>query len=278
MIKKQVKYKGKVIFEKVIVNRFDRMPKANEEDEACVMFLDGGEFTIRSSNQILKINEQSMLVSKCMNYFFELPELDQSRSETVEAVGVMLYPSFISELYDLNLAKSSAQTAPNQKALDVNPLLSNFKMSISYLIDHPQLADEAMVELKLKELIILIMKQEQGSSINEFFLNLFDPVVYNLEQTIQQNLYTNLSIEQLAFLNNMSISTFKRRFKEVYGESPQKYITTKKIDKAKLLLETTRLPIAAIAEECGYDGSSSFNRNFKKKVEVSPSHYREKVS
>jgi len=276
MIKKQVKYKGRVIFEKVIVPRFERLPKSSLSDEACIMFLDGGTFTIRSSNQIVKINEESMLIAKCMNYFFELPA-EKGQSDTVQAVGVMLYPSMITELLDLSIIKDSATSSVNQRSIDVNPLLISFKESISYLIDHPQLADEAMIELKLRELILLILKEEVGTSINDFFAHLFDPVIYNLEQSIQQNIFSNLSIDELAFLNNMSKSTFKRKFKNIYAQSPQKYITAAKIERSQHLLKTTNLSITEIADSCGFDGISTFNRNFKNIVGDSPSNYRQSL-
>ena len=41
MVKKWIKYKGKILFEKVESQVFPRMPKYYEDDEACFMFLDG---------------------------------------------------------------------------------------------------------------------------------------------------------------------------------------------------------------------------------------------
>jgi len=96
-----------------------------------------------------------------------------------------------------------------------------------------------------------------------------------MEQSIQQNIYSNLSIDELAFLNNMSKSTFKRKFKNIYAQSPQKYITAAKIERSQHLLKTTNLSINEIADSCGFDGISTFNRNFKNIVGDSPSNYRQ---
>ncbi|MEM9547183.1 MAG: AraC family transcriptional regulator [Bacteroidota bacterium] len=274
MIKKQIKYKGRVIFEKVVVSRFTRAPKYYMDDEACVMFLDGGEFTTRSSSQILKINNKSALVSRCMNYYMEMSTSQEEISETVQAVGVMLYPSVIQEIFDITLLNPLINKTPSQKTYQVDPLLHAFKDSISHLIDHPELADEHIIVLKIRELIFLLMKREASDSIVDYFSNLFNPVVHEIEQTVKTNLYSNLSIDELAFLAHMSTSTFKRRFKKIYNLSPHKYITAKKIERACLLLSSTHYSISEISERCGFESISTFNRNFNNAMNRSPSVFR----
>jgi AraC-like DNA-binding protein len=72
----------------------------------------------------------------------------------------------------------------------------------------------------------------------------------------------------------MSISSFKRKFKEVYGESPKKYISRKKIEKAALLLKSGDLRVSDIAWDVGFESVATFNRNFTSVYGKSPSAYR----
>jgi AraC-like DNA-binding protein len=72
----------------------------------------------------------------------------------------------------------------------------------------------------------------------------------------------------------LSTSSFKRKFQEVFNNSPKKYISQKKIEKAASLLKTDRLRISDIAYDVGFDSLATFNRNFTATYGKSPSEYR----
>lgn len=71
--------------------------------------------------------------------------------------------------------------------------------------------------------------------------------------------------------------TFKRRFKLATGYTPLEYVQTLRIEEAKHLLETSRLPTDAVARAVGYDDPSFFRRLFKRRVGVTPARYRQRV-
>ncbi len=108
-----------------------------------------------------------------------------------------------------------------------------------------------------------------------YFLSaLFKPLDIGFKTTIQHNIYSNLSLDELARLSHLSTSSFKRKFKEVFKASPKKYISQKKIEKAAALLKTGRLRISDIAYDVGFDSIATFNRNFTAIYGKSPSEYR----
>ena len=144
MIKKFIKYKGRILFEKVVVSAVPRMPKYYEEDEACFMFIEGASFTMRASSDVLKVNNSSALLSKCMNYFLEISQAEYVPNTTIEAIGVLLYPDMIAEIFDLNLLSRAKKKPYNARSISIDPLLQAFKDSLSYLIENPELADEEM--------------------------------------------------------------------------------------------------------------------------------------
>ena len=141
------------------------------------------------------------------------------------------------------------------------------------LLDHPEIADQEIIKLKLREMIILISKS-QNLSVVDFLVSMFNLNHTEFKATIKNNLYSNLSIEEFAKLCNMSLSSFKRKFSKVYAESPKKYMNRIKLEKASTLLSTSDLLISEIAFECGFDTISSFNRSFKTQFKTSPTEYR----
>ena len=81
------------------------------------------------------------------------------------------------------------------------------------------------------------------------FSNLFRSSNYEFQEVIQQNLFEDLNLEDLAFLTNLSLSSFKRKFASTYQTTPNKYIVTKRLEKAQNLLKTSELGVAEIAYE-----------------------------
>ena len=92
---------------------------------------------------------------------------------------------------------------------------------------------------------------------------------------IRKNIGSRLDIDLLADKACMSKDHYSRVFKRETGETPNVYITKRKLEKAELSLVTTALPIKSIADSLGYDDYSYFNRIFKKNAGVTPLQYRE---
>ena len=69
---------------------------------------------------------------------------------------------------------------------------------------------------------------------------------------------------------------FKRRFKEATGYTPLAYLQTLRLEKAKQLLETTRMSLDSITFAVGYEDSNSFRRLFQQRVGLLPAAYRKK--
>ena len=68
--------------------------------------------------------------------------------------------------------------------------------------------------------------------------------------------------------------TFARRFSQAVGMSPLEYIHMLRLEEAKQMLESTDLPVGAVAYEVEYQDTSFFGRLFRRKVALTPAQYR----
>ena len=84
----------------------------------------------------------------------------------------------------------------------------------------------------------------------------------------------DISVEEYAAGQHMSISWFIRCFKQYMGMTPMQYITSIRINKAKELLKNTDYSIQEISSLSGYENPLYFSRIFRKQTGFSPSHYR----
>ncbi len=270
---KILKYKGKVVFHKMIITSPKRELKPFQNNEACFMFINNGEFLVRTPNQLISFNKSKGLLAKCFNFFIETTEKQRNLSEKMEFTGIFLFPEQVEEIMDIDLSNSNHKVNFNIKKINIDALFTSYKNSINLLLDNPEIADEEMIKLKLREMIILISKS-QNLSVLDFLVSMFSLTHTEFKATIKNNIYSNLNIEDFAKLCNLSLSSFKRKFSKVYSESPKKYINRMKLENAAKLLSNTDLLISEIAYECGFDTISSFNRAFKFHFKVSPTEYR----
>lgn len=91
---------------------------------------------------------------------------------------------------------------------------------------------------------------------------------------IHDRLAEKLSLEDMAGLAAMSPYHFARAFKSATGAAPLAYVIARRMERAKLLLRTTRQPVAEIAHAVGYDDLSRFGRHFKRHSGATPRAWR----
>jgi AraC-like DNA-binding protein len=84
-----------------------------------------------------------------------------------------------------------------------------------------------------------------------------------------------LTIEELAQIASFSQAQLRRLFHQWLGCSPQEYVVTRRMDIAHQLLETTTLPVAAIAASLGYASAPSFARIFRSIYGMAPAQVRQ---
>ncbi|MBO7215074.1 MAG: helix-turn-helix transcriptional regulator [Clostridia bacterium] len=94
---------------------------------------------------------------------------------------------------------------------------------------------------------------------------------------INDNYTEQFTLDFLSEKFHCSGNHFIKKFKEKTGYTPIKYLSIKKIEEAKRLLENTDMPINEIMERVGYLDASYFSKLFKKLVGYSPKSFRDNI-
>ena len=102
-----------------------------------------------------------------------------------------------------------------------------------------------------------------------------DPHIKRVIHHINEHYSENLQLKELSAISGYSLSRFKIKFKEVVGIPPANYITFKKLEYAKELLEQTSEAITQIALDAGFSSSNYFCTVFKNFTNYTPSEYRD---
>lgn len=93
-------------------------------------------------------------------------------------------------------------------------------------------------------------------------------------QTIESNQLNKLTIKELSFISNMSVSTFKREFEKHFRSTPSKWFQEKRLEHAAFILKNNSKRPSDIFEEIGYETLSNFTQAFKLKFGLTPKQYQ----
>ncbi|WP_343702748.1 AraC family transcriptional regulator [Chitinophaga sp.] len=114
----------------------------------------------------------------------------------------------------------------------------------------------------------ILVKQEDFISVNMTIEdgNATDGIL----QPVACRVTDRLPLEELARGQHMSLSTFKRRFRQHTGASPGQWLIEKRLERARYLLVHKQLPVTAACFESGFEDLSYFIRRYRRQFGRTP--------
>lgn len=99
-----------------------------------------------------------------------------------------------------------------------------------------------------------------------------------LRNYMDTHLNESFTLKRCSEIVSLSVSQMSRRFRNIYGVPPCKYLNNQRIETAKKMLRDTTYSIQEIAELVGFRDTYYFSRFFKKECGKSPKEYRENIN
>lgn len=90
----------------------------------------------------------------------------------------------------------------------------------------------------------------------------------------RSRLAVNVNVDDLAQEARMSRRTFLRRFQDATGTTPGEWLLGLRLERARCLLETTDLPMEAVAASSGFGSAETMRHHFRARMRTSPTIYR----
>ena len=94
---------------------------------------------------------------------------------------------------------------------------------------------------------------------------------------VKTNLTADLSLETIAEYAGFSPIHFHNCFRTATGRTLREYVEEQRIKKAANMLVTTDRTLAQIAYECGFSSQSYFSYAFKRRMQMTPREYAQKI-
>ncbi|MEN6320849.1 MAG: AraC family transcriptional regulator [Syntrophaceae bacterium] len=207
------------------------------------------------------------------------------KTRAFESINIALKQSLINDFYyqshqtffsaSLTRPPRLRQTIKKQVFnISYNEHIKYYMHSLYPYFHNPYRIDlNHIARLKFFELLSILLETEPELFFDDFSTILPDENA-SFHSTIINNITNPLSLEELSVLCHMSMSTFKRKFMKLYGESPRRWIIKKRLELARLLLGTGDKTITDICFETGFENLSHFIMTFRAYHKMTPTEYR----
>ena len=119
---------------------------------------------------------------------------------------------------------------------------------------------------RCSELITRQHQMKEGSLGNR--------VVREVKEYIRENLKNEITMKQISEVTHLNPDYTTRIFRKMTGMTIRDYVIRKRMERAKLLLETTDLSVSGVAMESGYDNFSYFVQVFRRYFGMTPNRFR----
>jgi AraC-like DNA-binding protein len=154
-------------------------------------------------------------------------------------------------------------------------LLENYYHSIQSYLSLSERPSEQLLVLKFEELLLSLFSNKKHQQLTDYLISLCQSQEYHMTRVMEENFAYNLKLEDYAQLCHMSLSTFKKSFKQYYHATPAAWLQQRKLQHALHLVLNTDLPISQISLECGFEDTSHFIRVFRQKHQLTPLQFRQ---
>ena len=203
------------------------------QDKGCFIYFKNGNTKLLSSEHNTKIRGKEAVLLKCGSNFLEI--LQKNKGEELETIVIHLFPELLKEIYKNEIPTTVIKRTDSQQSLKIssNDLITKFIDSLEFYFDNPTLVNNDLLELKVKELLLLLIQTNYISSVQELIIDLYSTKTIKLNEVVALHTFSNLSVNELAKLCNMSLSSFKRAFRAFFNDSPGNLLILKKSIKPK---------------------------------------------
>ncbi|MBW1295196.1 helix-turn-helix domain-containing protein [Aquimarina litoralis] len=171
------------------------------------------------------------------------------------------------------LQASNNTTLYSTYSFQYDTFIKRFVDSLLDIVKLSPAIQDKILPTKFEEIMLYLIELKGVDFLYAFTKNI-DDQTQRFIQTVESNRLNKLTLKELSFLSNMSVSKFKREFEKHFHASPSKWFQEKRLEHSAYLLKNKSKRPSDIFEEIGYESLSNFIQAFKTKFGVTPKQYQ----
>jgi AraC family transcriptional regulator, exoenzyme S synthesis regulatory protein ExsA len=237
-------------------------------------FLMEGQKEVHFSDKSVSINTNQSLLIRSGNFL-----MTEHVGDTYFRCLLFFFSQRNIEEFFIKYSGLVSESGINGKAigepyfrLEKDEFIIHFISSLEQSFHLKNSVSQNILRLKFEE-IMLFLTDKYGDEFSAYLKSLLvDEKSLSFKTVMEKNICSHLNLEEIAFLCNMSLSTFKRQFTQIYQVSPGKWFQRMRLNRAREILNANKVKPSEIYMDFGYDSLSNFSAAFKNEFGYSPKH------
>lgn len=240
----------------------------------CLTLLLNGRKDVFHRDDLISYDNTNCLIFKSGNYLSTEISSDVNTYHSLLIFFDNLFlQGFKNKFYKVLEKFERSKTDISFLSLVNDDYIEEYKKNIIHLLDNKIFSEEMQV-LKLEEILLYLVEREGRLVLDFLDFNVRPDNYILIKSVVESDLNHTLSVEELAFLCHMSLSTFKRTFFEIYKVNPGKWLRSRRLEYAALLIKAKEKSPSEIYYDLGFSSLSSFIYSFKREFGITPKQYQ----
>jgi AraC family transcriptional regulator len=158
-----------------------------------------------------------------------------------------------------------------------DPLVVQLAEALCHEMHDPVRLDVLFVESVTRTLTLHLLRRYSNATVRTSSARAATTLTATqrrrIEDYVEAQLDTRISLQDLARQLHVSVPHFARQFRATYGRPPYRYVLEQRVERGKALLKHTRLPLHEVARRCGFADQSHFTKHFTRFVGMPPARF-----
>jgi AraC family transcriptional regulator, exoenzyme S synthesis regulatory protein ExsA len=143
-------------------------------------------------------------------------------------------------------------------------------MEVLSIIQKPIVFSPCLIELSFHQILLQITSKEPTRTFINFLKFTASHYKIDLAFFMEQHFMETMDLPQMAERTGRSVSSFKKDFHIIFGQTPFKWLLNRRLGYAHYLIQTTSFSLSEIADKCGIKNTSHFSKAYKNKFKIAP--------
>ncbi len=243
-----------------------------------LVYADKGTAIVTAENKQFVLAQGSIV-------FHKPNEFHAIRSVNNDPPNVVVITFTVSKNTDMSFFFNKTTVLPESLRFHIADILENAKMTFVIPMSKgvlvpaktPVLGGEQMIKTHLEQMLIELMRQDGENSFSTYKAIENNTTVGKCIAFLSENLYGNVTIDDVCAKTNYSRTYICTLFRAVTGKTIIQYYNELKIDEAKKLIRKNKYTFSQISELLGFNTPTYFSHIFSKIANMTPGQYKKSV-
>ena len=272
---KKIEINQKVVFETIVCNA-DTTFTFQLNDEAYFIYVNHGHHVAISPNEVIEVPEGNLGIAVGKSLI--LKAYPNQETQHYQVLIIHINREFVAKAFGNKFPDISASSG-NEFSKDMftgKPCVisKNYVEGIMHYFYNKHVVSNEILAIKIKEILLLLLSSKKAEEVALLLEHFVNKRTASFKKVIETHVFSEISLEELSQLCDMSLSTFKRHFKKIYNTTPNEYLFDKRLENSKILLATSEQSIDEIALLSGFKTTAHYSRKFKEKYAIPPSQFK----